>query len=133
MAYYQPYQFGPQTPYSGVSPQVGSMYPQAAQIAPAPAAVAGNGFIVRPVTSKEEAVAAQVDFFVSGTLMPDLAHGVVYLKRFNQNTGSSDFFEFSLKTEPAEPPVEYATKADLEALRAELTKKKKKEVVEDDD
>lgn len=57
---------------------------------------AGTGFICRPVTSREEAVAVQTDFMASGTIMPDLGHGMVYFKRFNSNTGLSDWFEFAL-------------------------------------
>ena len=56
-------------------------------------------FLCRPVTSREEAIAAQVDFMGPGTIMPDLSHGKIYLKRFNQNTGSSDFFVFSAQAE----------------------------------
>ena len=49
---------------------------------------------VQPVTGREEALAVPVDYFGPGTILPDLAHGVVYLKRFNQQTGASDFLEF---------------------------------------
>lgn len=84
---------------------------------------AQQGFTCRPVTSREEAVATQIDFFGPGTIMPDLAHGVIYLKRFNQNTGGADFYEFTVA--PAPEPPKYATLADLEALREELTKPRK--------
>ena len=60
-------------------------------------------FLCRPVTSREEAIAAQVDFMGPGTIMPDLSHGKIYLKRFNQNTGSSDFFVFSAQAEEPQP------------------------------
>lgn len=56
-------------------------------------------FSCRPVTSREEAQAAQIDFFSPGSIMPDLGHGVIYLKRFNQNTGGSDLFTFVLQQE----------------------------------
>lgn len=66
--------------------------------------------------------------------MPDLAHGMIYLKRFNQQTGVSDFFEFQHYTPTQKTAVEYATKADLEALRAELTARKtSKRKAENDD
>ena len=70
----------------------------------------------RPVTSREEALGQQVDFFGAGTLMPDLALGIIYLKRFNQNTGASDLFEFCLaQTDaPQEQPNE------LEEIRASI-------------
>lgn len=53
-----------------------------------------QGFTVRPVAGREEAVAMQTDFFGPGIIMPDLSHGVVYIKRFNQQTGASDLLEF---------------------------------------
>lgn len=63
-----------------------------------------TGFQCRPVTSREEAVASLVDYFSPGMLMPDLAHGRVYFKRFNPNTGASDFVEFSYVPPVAEEP-----------------------------
>lgn len=80
------------------------------------------GYSVRPVASREEAVAAQTEFLGLGTLMPDLAHGVIYLKRFNQTNGTSELFDFRL-SEPEKQP-QYATLADLEVLRNELMAKK---------
>lgn len=91
------------------------------------------GYVCKPVTSREEAVATSTDYFSLGVVMPDLGHGMIYLKRFNQQTGASDFFDFKLFTPEQAAPVEYATKADLDALRAELTPKKKRRVTDDDD
>lgn len=85
----------------------------------APAALPTTSFACRPVTSREEAVAAQVDFFGPGTLMPDLGHGVVYLKRFNQQTGACDLVEFTVQENRE---VRYATAEDLAALKAEILK-----------
>lgn len=82
-------------------------------------------FNCRPVTSKEEAQAVQVDFFGPGTLMPDLGHGVVYLKRFNQNTGACDIFEFTAQQTKEPETVRYATIEDLNALRDELMSSRK--------
>lgn len=87
-----------------------------------------NGFVCRPVTSRLEAEAVQVDFMGMGTVMPDLAHGAVYVKRFNQNTGSSDFLVFTLQPMQEMPPVQYATIQDLQALRNELLNGKVGEV-----
>ena len=78
----------------------------------------------------------------SGVLLPDLSHGVIYLKRFNPNTGASDFGEFAFvppkqaETGPAENP-DYLTRKEFETalaqLRAELTPKgKRKEPVTDE-
>ena len=64
-----------------------------------PAVPPQPSFSCRPVTSREEAQAAQIDFFSPGSIMPDLGHGVIYLKRFNQNTGGSDLFTFVLQQE----------------------------------
>lgn len=58
-----------------------------------------NGYTAIPVTSKEEALAVPVDYFSLGKVMIDLNHGVVYLKRFNANTGASDFFRFTFSPE----------------------------------
>ena len=85
-----------------------------------------SGFTCRPVTSKEEATAVQVDFFGPGTIMPDLAHGVVYLKRFNSQTGACDIFEFFSKQEKEAEPVQFATKNELDSLRNEIEKLKER-------
>lgn len=82
-----------------------------------------NTFVCRPVTSRLEAEAVQVDFMSAGTVMPDLAHGCVYIKRFNPNTGASDFLVFSAQA-PEQAPVQYATIQDLNALRDELLNRK---------
>lgn len=90
------------------------------------------GYVCKPVTSREEAVATSTDYFSLGTIMPDLGHGMIYLKRFNQQNGSSDFLEFQRHIPEQSAPVEYATKADLDALRAELTPKKKRRTDDDE-
>lgn len=108
----------------GFMPQMPVQAPQSVpqtQAANNPPAV----FNCRPVTSKEEAQAVQVDFFGPGTLMPDLGHGVVYLKRFNQNTGACDIFEFTAQQTKEPEPVRYATIEDLNALRDELLNARK--------
>lgn len=93
---------------------------------------AAQTFACRPVTSKEEALGVQVDFLGPGTLMPDLGHGIVYLKRFNSNTGTSDIYEFRL-AEPQpeqEKPDELADiKSSIQRLEAEVEKLKKPKVV----
>lgn len=80
------------------------------------------GYTVRPVASREEAVAAQTEFLGLGTIMPDFAHGVIYFKRFNPNNGTTELYDFRM-SEPEKQP-RYATVEELEALRAELTAKK---------
>ena len=117
------------------------------QPASAPAPQNGqNGalFGVQPVTSREEAVAVIADPLSAGVLLPDLAHGVIYVKRFNPNTGASDFGEFQLvqpqQAAPVEKAVEdpeYVTRRDFEEalsqLRSELAPKaKRKEAAADE-
>lgn len=115
--------FGAPSAFQAPRQEPGQGYPQPQQMAPAPPQGQGIGFLTRPVTSREEALGAQVDFFGPGTLMPDLAHGKIYLKKFNANTGASDLFTFALD-EPGEKPVpksdtgpEYALKEDVDKLR----------------
>lgn len=55
---------------------------------------AQSNFFCRPVASKEEALGVPVDFMGAPMFFPDLAHNVVYMKRFNTTTGAADIFEF---------------------------------------
>ena len=95
MAYeYRP-GFGPYQPPQGAFHYQPTNYSTAPQNTPtAPQAAHQQGFSVRPVASREEAMAVQTDFFGPGILMPCLGQGVIFLKRFNQNTGASDLLEF---------------------------------------
>lgn len=85
---YQPVQGG--FPYQ----QAQSFIPQQQNAPVAPQAAPQPGFRIQAVASKEEAMAVQTDFFGPGVIMPCLGRGVIYLKRFDQNTGLSDFLEF---------------------------------------
>ena len=115
--YSQPFGYTPA--WQPQRPDMGQGYPQGQQMAPAQAQSQPQGFFVRPVTNREEAVAAQIDFLSPGTLMPDFGNGRVYFKRFNSQTGSCDFMTFHLEqpqqTEAQEQPKapEYATRQDL--------------------
>lgn len=51
--------------------------------------------IVRPVASVEEARAVQTDFSGALTIMPDTAHGYIYTKQLNLQTGCADFAAYS--------------------------------------
>nr|DAM52513.1 MAG TPA: hypothetical protein [Caudoviricetes sp.] len=87
-----------------------------------------NGYICRPVTGREEAVAMQVDFLGPGTLMPDFPHGIIYFKRFNPNTGAADFAEFRLAPPQPEPkPAQGVTMDDFNALADRVRKLEKME------
>ena len=121
MAY--PTYFPYQAPQGYFQPQTANYTPQMAQVQQLAQTPQTGGYSCRPVTSREEALAVQVDFFGPGTLMPDLAHGVVYLKRFDQNTGNCDLITFSTEMPKKEEPVRYATIEDLEKLRVELMRK----------
>lgn len=123
--------YTPQINYPAYSPyqQMPMQYQQPMQQMPQ---TPQTGYSARPVTSREEALGAQVDFFGPGMLMPDLAHGIVYLKRFNPNTGSSDLFEFrAVQPEAQETPdsglnelkeVVQRLQEDVEKLKASKTK-----------
>lgn len=122
--------FGAQMPSAGFSGGMGYPSPQMPpQSAPAPvSAPTAGGFAVQPVTGREEALAVIADPLSSGVLLPDLGHGVIYFKRFNPNTGASDFGEFVFvppkAAEPAPAQEELVTltvfNSTVEKLRAEI-------------
>lgn len=101
MAYYPPAVGSWQSPQMQFPQQMGN-YPSVMQNAPTEQQTGQQGFSVRPVASREEAMAVQTDFFGPGILMPCLGQGVIFLKRFNQNTGASDLLEFVYA--PPKPP-----------------------------
>lgn len=82
----------------------------------------------RPVSGKEEAMAAAADFSGAMMLFPDIAHGRVYLKRWNMQTGAADFLEFAPVIEQKAVPTEFvsvqAFQAELDKLRAEINEMK---------
>lgn len=143
--------------YNPVTPYVPRSEPvQAFQQPSAPIQQQGNintqgMFYCRPVASKEEAMGVPVDFMGNPMFFTDLAHGVIYMKRFNTGTGSADIFEFKLhgqdgeNTEvPVTQSVEFAPLSDvmdmknaITKLRADVDKLKKpktsKRITEDDD
>jgi len=127
MAQYQNYQNYP--------PTYGQPYMRQEIQQPVPVLNMQQGFQVRPVTSKEEALAVPVEYFGPGTLMPDIGHEVVYLKRFNANTGASDLMAFVRMNEPSvEPTNEIQELKDAVAqLRADVDKMKKARTVKKDD
>ena len=112
--YYQPY-----GTYTGVNYQQPPQQPQ-------PMQQQNSGYSCRPVTCREEAVAAQVDFFAAGLVMPDLSHGIIYLKRFNPNTGASDFAEFKYAPPQVQPeggaidPTQFVTRKEFEEFARRL-------------
>ena len=125
MANYPPY------PYGGYQPmQMPQMpMPQMAPQMPQNGQMSGGGLspMSRPVSSREEAQATAADFSGAMMVFPDVAHGRVYLKRWNMQTGAADFVEFG----PVETVAENATvpeyvclqtyQEDMEKLRKELS------------
>lgn len=115
------YQFG--APYTGYQPGQ-TYFPQPPQYQQ-PQQQMPAAFACHPVGSREEAIAAQTDYFSAGLVMPDLSHGAIYLKRFNQQTGASDFFEFRMEQPEVkkEPPTpEYVTRDEFERFCARVMK-----------
>lgn len=82
--------YNPVTPFAP-APQV---YQPMQQPAPQPVQAAQTvgstntqpNFFCRPVASREEALGVPVDFMGAPMFFPDLAHNVIYMKRFNSNT-----------------------------------------------
>lgn len=77
---------------------------------------------VRTVYSEAEARAAQIPTDGSTIIFMDQSNGRIYTKQFSFENGSFLFGVYSQMAE--QPPVQYATLADLEKLREELTKKR---------
>lgn len=108
--YNNPYTNGYQ---NGFQPQ----QPMIQQTAPAP--VMQSNVNVRMVTSREEAIAAQIPFDATVNIFANLSAGEVYIKRFNIQTGKADFDVFKQQIEqtvqpqqqvvqqPVTPQVEY--------------------------
>lgn len=121
-------------PYSGFYPQntMRSPVPQVQPVVAPPAYQQEQAaqFRVIPVANPEEATAIPTDFSGIPYLMPDFAHGAIYTKTFNPNTGSSVFLTFRLEENlqaNAQPvPAPYDAKAEIDKLTAELDEIKKK-------
>ena len=91
MAYGTPYGYGSYTPQYQQQYQ---QQPQMQQVVQSPQ------HIVRPVASVEEARAVQTDFTGALTIMPDTAHGAIYTKQLNLQTGCADFVMYRRAQEP---------------------------------
>lgn len=75
-------------------------------------------FFCRPVASKEEALGVPVDFMGSPMFFPDLAHNVIYMKRFNTTTGAADIFEFHDQQTQEQPSSTAPSFAPLDEFNA---------------
>ena len=78
-----------------------------------------GGLQARPVTGREEAVAATV-FPGSPVLFLDRAHGAVYYKAVDPNTNAVEFVDFAVAQPVQQAVPQYATLADIEAIRGEM-------------
>ncbi len=79
-----------------------------------------SGIQARPVTGREEAVAATV-FPGTPVLFLDRAHGTVYYKAVDPNTNAVEFVEF-IMAQPAPPqaPPQYVTVEMFDQWRSEF-------------
>lgn len=116
-------------PYNGYYPQNNMRSPIYAQpvqqqpvIQPEPVAQPVQGGVkVIPVASITEAQAVPTDFMGDTLILTDFAHGCIYTKVLNPNTGSAIFRVFKIAAdEPSTPPVEYNAKTEIDKLYAEL-------------
>ena len=118
--------FPPFNPYQQQMMGMQQMMPQMPAQMPVSPQMQQGGLspMSRPVSGKEEAMAAAADFSGAMTLFPDIAHGRVYLKRWNMQTGAADFLEFAPVTEQRPVQTEYvsvqAFQTELEKLRSEI-------------
>lgn len=120
---YQPMQMPQMTPQMSM-PQMAPQMPQTGQFGQG-----GLSPMSRPVSSREEAQATAADFSGAMMVFPDVAHGRVYLKRWNMQTGAADFMEFGPVADAAEAPaVEYVCmqtyRDDMERLQKDLAELK---------
>lgn len=98
-----------------------AFYPMQAQPTQQPSA---GGLVCRAVTSRAEAEVFQIPFDGSTTYFVDTSSGNIYAKAFDLNTGTAPLVTY---TRESASPVRYATIADLQALRDELTGGKTKD------
>ena len=119
--------FPPYNPYQQQMMGMQQMMPQLPAQMPQNGQMPQGGLspMSRPVSGKEEAMAAAADFSGAMMLFPDIAHGRVYLKRWNMQTGAADFMEFAPVMEQRPVQAEYVSQqtfqAELEKLRAEIS------------
>lgn len=122
--------FPPYNPYQQTIMQGQQMMPQMTPQMPVAPQMPQGGLspMSRPVSGKEEAMAAAADFSGAMMLFPDIAHGRVYLKRWNMQSGAADFMEFAPVIEQRPVATEYVSVQDfyteLEKLRAEIASMK---------
>lgn len=75
----------------------------------------------RMVTSREEALAVPVDFNAGMTFLPDMSHGRIYVKVFNQNSGGADVLEFILPNQQEKPQPAFVSVEVFDQLLQRVT------------
>lgn len=121
MAGYMPY-YGNYMP-NYYQPMQGNQYQPMNQPVPAqtaqqqPQQNVQSNFYCRPVASREEALGVPVDFMGAPMFFPDLAHNVIYMKRFNTTTGAADIFEFRGEQAQAAPAPSFAPLDEFNAAK----------------
>lgn len=105
MANYNPY--GYQYP---AYPQIPQQYPQQTQPQPS--------ITCRPVASIDEARATPTDFTGGTQIFPDLAHGCIYTKTLNYQTGAADLNVYKLYVEPPPAQPEYISRQEFAGLKS---------------
>lgn len=74
--------------------------------------------IVCPVASEDEARAMPTDFSGAPILMPDRAHGYIYTKQLNLQTGCADFARYRREPEQDAPKPDYVPRGEFDELKA---------------
>lgn len=121
MPYYGAYPMGLYQPMQNQYQPMNQPMNQPVQQQTAPATQ--SNFYCRPVASREEALGVPVDFMGSPMFFPDLAHNVVYMKRFNTSTGAADIFEFHGQQEqPNAPALSFAPLDEFNAMKDTISK-----------
>ena len=104
MANYPQYNYQPQPMV--YQPQKQPIYQQYQPPMQAPQAqMQQEQFFCRPVASADEARAIPVDFSGKPMVLPQLNAGRIYVKMFDQNSGSAIFREFRMYEEPAQEVI----------------------------
>lgn len=121
MANFPQYQYQPQQ--MGYGQQMQSMYQQYQPPMQAPQAqMQQEQFFCRPVASADEAKAVPVDFSGKPMILPHLHAGRIYVKVFDQGSGSAVFREFRMYEDPpqevaAQPAAAYAPMGVVDQIR----------------
>ena len=79
-----------------------------------------SGVKVIPVASITEAQAVPTDFMGDTLLLTDFAHGCIYTKVLNPNTGAAIFRTFKLVADAPAVTTEYDARAEIDKLRSEI-------------